>query len=144
MRGEMKFKPRKGKYESANVTFDPDFCTAYSYSWWRFVDKINGKVVFNNYTYSQTTCKHQQKVRRLLSELGIKIDFVVYSQAGLHSPEWKNHAVKMLTDSIEVVKSQLANPRRKKKLDEERTTRLNELEKEKSKLVSFIKTIDQE
>lgn len=143
MRGEMKFKPRKGKYESSNVSFDPDFCWAYSYGWWRFVDKINGKVVFNNYTYSQSTCKHQYKVRRLLHELGIEIDFVVYSQAGLQSSGWKVHAVQTLDDSIETVKTQLANPRRKKKLDEERLIRLNALEKEKTELVTFINTIQE-
>lgn len=143
MRGEMKFKPRRGRYESSNVSFDPDFCWAYSYGWWRFVDKVNGKVIFNNYSYSQSTNKHQSKVRGLLRDLGIEIDFVVYSQAGLHSSGWKVHAVQTLTDSIEAVKSQLSNPRRHKKLDEERVLRLNQLEQEKAELVAFINTIQE-
>lgn len=65
---------KTGIYKAANVTFDPVKVQAYSYAWWKFVDIVEGKVIFNNYYYSPSTCKHQYKVKRLMSELGIQID----------------------------------------------------------------------
>lgn len=67
-------KLKNGIYKASNVTFNPLTCEAYSYGWWKFVAKIDGKVIFNNYRYSNTTTKHQYKVRRLLLERGITID----------------------------------------------------------------------
>lgn len=70
----MKHMKRSNIYKASNVTFDPTTIKAYSYSWWCFVAKVEDKVVFNNYRYSTSTSKHQAKVRRLLEQLGIKID----------------------------------------------------------------------
>lgn len=61
-------------YKASNVTFDSLTKKAYSYNWWRFVDVIEGVTVFNTYYYSNTTARHQYKVRRLMHNLGIKID----------------------------------------------------------------------
>lgn len=143
MRGEMKFMKRAGIFKSSNVTFNPETCQAYSYDWWRFVDRINGKVIFNNYGYSQSTRKHQSKVRSLLRSQGIEIDFEVCVSGGLQRDEWKTKAVEYITNVIEGAKTELANPRRKKRLDEERLTRLNEYEKERQELVNFINTIQE-
>jgi hypothetical protein len=79
----MKYMKRAGIYKAANVTFDPIKVQAYSYSWWRFVGIVEGKVVFNNYRYSSTTSKHQSKVRNLMKELGIKIDFELPLRQGI-------------------------------------------------------------
>lgn len=73
----MKYYKRLKIYKASNVTFDRATMQAYSYNWWRFVARIDGKVVFNNHSYSPSTCKHQYKVRDLLSELGINIDVMV-------------------------------------------------------------------
>lgn len=72
----MKHMKRSGLYQASNykVTFNPKSWIATSYSWWVFVRKIKGQVVFNSYRYSVTTAKHQSKVRSLMRELGIKID----------------------------------------------------------------------
>lgn len=70
----MKQMKRTGIYKSKNVSFDPIKCEAHSYDWWRFVAKVENKVVFNNYYYSSTTRKHQLKVKQLLNDLNIKID----------------------------------------------------------------------
>lgn len=70
----MKYYKRLKIYKAPNVTFNPETLEAFSYEWWKFVAKIEGKIVFNNYSYSQSTSKHQIKVRRLLDQLGIKID----------------------------------------------------------------------
>ncbi len=90
----MKFNKRSGNYKASNVTFNPKTKQAYSYNWWRFVDVVNGKVVFNNFSYSNTTCKHQHKVRRVLRELGISIDLEVSCPAGLQNLECGIHALK--------------------------------------------------
>ncbi len=81
----MKFMKRKGVYQASNynVTFDPKTCSAFSYSWWKFVGIVEGKVVFNNFRYSNTTSKHQSKVRSLLKDLGIKIDIEMPLPKGL-------------------------------------------------------------
>jgi hypothetical protein len=79
----MKFSQKRQIFEASNVTFDQKTCSAYSYKWWKFVSKVNGKVVFNNFRYSPTTGKHQQKVRKLLADLGIKIDLEVTCADGL-------------------------------------------------------------
>lgn len=79
----MKQLKRSGIYKATNVTFDPATIDAYSYGWWRFVAVVEGKVIFNNYRYSNTTAKHQYKVRTLLAELGIKIDMELPLRKGI-------------------------------------------------------------
>lgn len=81
----MKHMKRKNVYQCSNYNcvFDPKTNTATSYSWWVFVSQIEGKVVFNNYRYSNSTSKHQSKVRRLLDSLNIKIDVELPVPQGL-------------------------------------------------------------
>lgn len=81
----MKHMKRSGLYQASNynVTFDPSKVEARSYSWWVFVAKVEGLVVFNNYRYSNSTSKHQSKVRSLLNDLGIKIDLEMPLPCGL-------------------------------------------------------------
>lgn len=81
----MKLMKRTKIYKASNVTFNPETKQAYSYGWWRFVDVIEGKVVFNSYRYSNTTAWHQYKVRCLMEELGIKIDLEVSTSSSLSS-----------------------------------------------------------
>lgn len=70
----MRYYTRLQVYKAPNVIFNPKTIEAYSYRWWKFVSEIEGKVVFNDYRYSVTTSIHQSKVRRILQELGIKVD----------------------------------------------------------------------
>jgi hypothetical protein len=81
----MKFMKRAQIYKGRNVTFNPQTKRAYSYNWWRFVDLINGKLVFNRFYYSPTTSKHQSKLRGLLHDLNIAIDLEVWCGGGLQS-----------------------------------------------------------
>ena len=48
-----------------------DSMTAYSYDWWIFLKPFNDTLLFNSYNYSNTTCKHQSKVKFILNKLGI-------------------------------------------------------------------------
>lgn len=79
----MKFYPRLKVYKASQVTFNPETLDAHSYVWWRFVALIDGKVIFNNYRYSNTTSRHQFKVRRLMDQLGIKVDHFVQLPKGI-------------------------------------------------------------
>ena len=66
---------KNGTFKASNVTFNPITMEAHSYAWWQFVRVIEGKIVFNNYKYSNTTARHQWKVRRIMNDLGIVVDF---------------------------------------------------------------------
>jgi hypothetical protein len=81
----LKFKKKIGIYSSStgNCTFNPMTIEAHSYRWWKFVSKIEGKLVFNDYRYSNTTSKHQWQVRKLLNELGLKIDISIPLPQGI-------------------------------------------------------------
>ena len=72
----MKKLVTKNVYKSANCLFNADEVAAWSYAHWQFVRVIQGKVVFNAYRYSNTTAKHQYRVRALMESLGVRIDVV--------------------------------------------------------------------
>lgn len=81
----MKYYKRLGLYKASNVTFNPHTLEAHSYKWWRFVAKVDGKIVFNNFRYSPSTGKHQYKISRLMDELGIKVDLYLPLERGIES-----------------------------------------------------------
>lgn len=90
---KMKYFPKLKLYKASNVTYNPVTYQAYSYKWWRFVDMIDGKIIFNEYKYSMSTSRHQWKVRALLDLLGIKIDCFVEVKEGIGSAGWKEKAL---------------------------------------------------
>lgn len=93
----LRWKPRKQRFEAANVTFDPETQEAYSYGWWRFVERIGPYLVFNSYRYSVTTSKHQSRMwwrsywrddpehHGLLAELGLSVDLEIEAPRGLQN-----------------------------------------------------------
>jgi hypothetical protein len=83
-------------YSASNVWFDSDTLNGVSYNWWYFVRKMHGKVIFNEYRYSNTTSKHQYKVRSLLQQLGIKIDIVVNVKESLTNIKLEEMTLKQL------------------------------------------------
>lgn len=79
-----KFKPRLNTWQDGkNNTFNPETFFARSYSHWAYVRKIKGKIVFNEYYYSQQTARHQTNMRELLKALGFKIDVFVNTPESL-------------------------------------------------------------
>lgn len=79
----MKFYKRLNLYKASNVTFNPVTKEAFSYQWWKFTKIIDGKLVFNSYSYSSSTCKHQDKVAGVLSHLGLAIAHTIEAPEGL-------------------------------------------------------------
>ena len=98
----MKYYPRLGLYKASNLTFNPSTLDAYSYGYWRFVARVEGVVIFNNYRYSNSTSKHQYKVRSLLKSLGIKIDIEAPFPNGISR-------IKSLSDLVYEAEIQLCN-----------------------------------
>jgi len=81
----MNYCKKRDRFEASNVYFREKEVYGVSYNWWVFVKKIKGLVVFNDYNYSRSTIKHQNKVRRLLRELGINVDRTVFIRASLEN-----------------------------------------------------------
>lgn len=59
------------KNSSGTCRFDPVSKTGYSYNW-QFVGVVNGVLLFNDYTYSNTTSGHQSAMRGVFHERGLK------------------------------------------------------------------------
>lgn len=75
-------------YKASNVTLNAETLEARSYDWWVFAKFINGKLVFNNYGYSNTTRRHQSKVLNLIvNKLLVKIDYFIEAPKGLQRLE---------------------------------------------------------
>jgi hypothetical protein len=70
--------------KSSNFEFVLDSKKAYSYGWWLFCTEVNGKVIFNNTTYSMSTCKHQIKAMQILDyKYDLKLSRTTSSLANL-------------------------------------------------------------
>lgn len=97
----MQYRPRLKIYKSGTGknTFNPETFEGHSYGWWKYVAKVKGVVVFNDYNYSSTTNKHQCEMRSLLKQLGIKIGAVVYQSASLDHGISLDHDYKVLAVS---------------------------------------------
>ena len=119
----MKYIKKRGQYEGSNVTYDPISGDAYSYGWWRFVERINGKVVFNNYSYSPSTSRHQWKVRSLLNQLGVKIDITLEAREGLQN---LHIACNDYYRRIEELTALINKPRTRKSTNERRRKEIEE------------------
>lgn len=83
MCGIMKFYKRLDLYKASNVTFNPVTKEAFSFQWWKFTKVIDNKLVFNSYSYSSSTCKHQYKVRDVLRHLNLTVSCNIEAPDGL-------------------------------------------------------------
>lgn len=75
----MEFKPRLKVYKGSNGknVFNPEKFEATSYSWWVYVRKIKNRVVFNDYSYSKTTNKHQHEMQYFL-RTELKVENIIF------------------------------------------------------------------
>lgn len=97
----MKYFKTLKTWKGSNVTFNQETIEAYSHGHWCFVKLIKGKLIFNNFPYSISTQGHQRKVRSLLKELCIKIDFEVETDASLIHFSWEPKAKLYAKNQIE-------------------------------------------
>ncbi len=132
----MKYMKQAGIYKASNVIFNPQLMQAVSYDWWIFVKKIGPLTVFNSYGYSNTTRKHQAKVKTLLRELEIDIHADIESPQGLQnltsSETW--YQVK-----IAAIQSAIDKPRSQAKKNLERMKQIGELQQKLKQVKHLIK-----
>lgn len=105
----MKYLKRADLWRGPNATWSPVTMEAYSYAWWKFVARVEGKLVFNNYYYSATTRRHQAEVRGLLQSHGYLIDLEIPVPTGL--------GTKSLSELILEAEEHLCNDFLRKKLN---------------------------
>lgn len=110
--------------------FYADKIEATSYGHWCFVKVINGKVVFNNYSYSSTTSRHQSAVRCLLRELGINIDVNVDINSSLDEYTFKHESLIPLYEEALRCIVQNNTLRIRKKTKEKNNKRIEAIKKE--------------
>lgn len=119
------FKLKKdGTYRASNVMFDPERMVATSFDWWYFVKRIGGKVVFNDYSYSSYTTRHQSKVRRTMQALGIKVDVTIEARKGLQSLDV---ALRDYDERVKTLLALIQKPGTRKAKNEERKLEVKEL-----------------
>ena len=136
----MKYYKRLKEYKASNVslTIEPKL-EGYSYAWWLFVVRYKGLVIFNNTNYSSSTCKHQSKVRGVLSNLNIKIDIELnntlksFGEFKEHRPsdgDFVKAAIEDEIEKIELINKTLADlikkPRTRKSTNEKRAQQIKE------------------
>lgn len=106
------YKAKANKLEASNNYLDLNMLEAYSYNWWVYVKNINGLMVFNNYPYSNTTRKHQSKMRSLLARLGIRVDLYIKTKSSLSNFSIEDVKQALLAEILSV-ESELAKCKRK-------------------------------
>ncbi len=80
-----RFHSKTGVYKNSSGTFqfNPATAECLSYEWYAISRQFKGKLIFNNYRYSNTTNKHIIKCRQLLEDHGFKPWLVVEDCNGL-------------------------------------------------------------
>lgn len=113
----MKYFKRLGIYKNStgSCKFNPSTREAFSYNWWQFLKVINGKLVFNKYSYSVTTSRHQSEVLRLLSQENIKIDLYICAPKGLQTRDGLQSAIDWYKIHISVLLEKIKKPKTHKK-----------------------------
>lgn len=121
----MYFSKKRNAFEASNLRFYPDTGCAYSYRWYKILDRIDGKYVLNVHNYSRTTGRHVSKIRSLLTnELKKEIYLVVDCPKGLMN---RNYVVMAIENQIKELENILANPRSKKHLMKDRLQKIQTL-----------------
>jgi hypothetical protein len=106
----MKFYKKLGIYKNSTetCTFDPVSKESFSYNWFKITEVRQGKLIFNNYSYSMTTRKHQTEVLRLLNR---EPDIIVEAPEGLGKPCMFTR----MSDVINIALNKLEAPKVRKK-----------------------------
>lgn len=114
--GGLKYYPKLKQWKASNVRLHEDTLEAYSYDWWRFLEKIGPYLVFNDYRYSPSTSKHQSKVRSWLWHN--RLDSIsIESPRGLQDLDG---AIRHYERAIQVLRDAIKRPKSKHAKNKER------------------------
>ena len=133
--GPMKYFKKLKLFKSSNLTLDPETGKGYSYEWYRIVDRIDGMVVLNNYSYSPTTCRHISKIRSMLTTLGVREYLEIEAPGGLQDLD---KAIEYYEGQINELNQEIAKPRSSKIKNLDRYDSINKY-KDKITLVKALK-----
>jgi len=94
------------RYTSSNVIahLEPGNETAFSYGWWQFLARVNGKLVLSTYPYSPSTQRQIAKTRRTLEDLGIEPDLIVECPEGLQRNNWEQEVLSFAMNQYDILK----------------------------------------
>jgi len=111
-RHSMRYVIRDNEFKSSNLHFEANSLKAYSYGWWCFFRQIDDEFYFNNYGYSNSTCKHQRKMWSLLRDLGFSFH-VLYDHETLCVSTKHTYLVKLYKHTMNLQRTINAKGTRK-------------------------------
>ena len=122
----MKYRRGIDAYTNATKT---NYCSltdkcAVSYDWWIYLQLIGDRLVFNSYSYSLTTARHQSSTLQLLRDRNIKIDVFVECPKGLQDLE---SGIKLHTSGIAKLRESIQAPRSRELKNRERAQDISNL-----------------
>lgn len=133
----LKLKKKRNTLENGTKSnvLHLDTLSAWSYGWWKFTQLMpDGTILFNDYSYSNSTRVHQGHVYSFLMANHIKMKSV-YWGAGLQAPEReienKNYKIKSLETLINT-------PKTRKAKNAERAQEILEIKQEIKEIEDFI------
>ena len=125
-RTKTKYLKRTNELKSSNFRMDLTTLDAYSYDWWLFVRKVNGKVIINDCTYSATTNRHQSKAKTILDyKYDLKLRFTRKSLSSLVYS--LDDEVRLAKLTIKSLIRDIKKPRTQKAKNETRKESIKEL-----------------
>jgi hypothetical protein len=132
---------KKGMYKASNFTFDLDTLESKSHAWYTISKRIGPHVILNRYNYSTTTCRHVNKTRAILEQLGIKY-IEIECPSGLQSEialeNATDHYYRLCIDLEEL----LFKPRTREAKNAERVLLVKKYESIRLKIKAIMKETD--
>jgi curved DNA-binding protein CbpA len=112
--------------KSSNFSMNLTTLDAYSYDWWMFCTKLNGKIIINQTMYSSSTLKHQSKVMQVLDyKYDLKLNYTMKSLVNLYLAF--SDEVDGSKRAIEILISDIKKPRSHKAKNKERKESIGNL-----------------
>jgi ribosomal protein L14E/L6E/L27E len=123
--GSFRYCKSRNRYEKSNLWIDLEKMVGYSYNWYRILDKIDGIVVLNIYSYSRTTVRHFGEIAHVLRCLDQNY-VTIEAPRGLKNLD---ASVALYRSRIDQIKADIAAPRSRAKTNIERLKAITALEK---------------
>lgn len=136
---KVKYLKTRNEFVSSNFSFDLADERAWSYGWWLFARRdSNGKLIFNNYGYSNTTRKHQAKARLILDRTpDLTLKYTNKSLLDLESA--LNDEVEAAQAMIRSIEREMNKPRTQKAKNIERMNQIKVIQDHIKTVETFIK-----
>jgi hypothetical protein len=137
----MRFVKKRQQYENStqSLTYHPLKQEARSYGWWVFLRKIGNRLVFNDYSYSKSTSRHQNEVWHHLNITG-NIDGLIVIEAPDGLQDLRS-ALSLYEDGIVKLREAINRKGSRKKTNEDRKLQISKL-KENIETVRYLMELE--